>query len=351
MSSPAPSELVLDGIEKAYGQFHALHPTHLAVGRSEFVTILGPSGCGKSTLLRIVTGITTPTGGRIILRDQDITHFPPEKRDIGIVFQSYALFPHMTVADNIRFGLKMKKIPADERKRRFDHVISICDLGHLVNRNPRDLSGGQQQRVALARSLVMEPALLLLDEPLSNLDAKLRETLRDDLLALHRQTGATSLYVTHDQAEAMSMSDRVIVMNFGRVVEIGTPRELYLTPKTRFTAEFLGHTNVIAVDARGLDAGLPWGDRIRLTVPADGPGNISLRPESLRIIPDPEGPALVRDLIFLGADVIYTLGLNDLTLRARRDSGDEVLEQGTRVRLAATAAAHLLDGAASEEAA
>ncbi|GGG66538.1 ABC transporter ATP-binding protein [Salipiger pallidus] len=333
-TSVAPA-LSLTAITKRYTEAPVLFPTSLEVQTGEFVTILGPSGCGKSTLLRIITGIIEPTGGTVRLDGTDVTHLPPERRDMAIVFQSYALFPHMSVGDNIRFGLKMKRIPRAEADRRFDHVVGICGLTPLLRRMPRHLSGGQQQRVALARALVMQPTLLLLDEPLSNLDAKLRDSLREDLLELHRETRSTSLYVTHDQTEAMSMSDRIILLNEGRVVETGTPRDLYLDPKMRFTAEFLGQTNIVPVTAEGRSAGTPWGQAIALRAPAHGPSQVSLRAEALRISPDTSGPATVTELQFLGADVLYSVDCGGHAFRVRRDSDAPLIDRGTRVDISA----------------
>lgn len=337
------NELDVIDVSKTYSGAQALHPTSLTVANSEFVTILGPSGCGKSTLLRMITGISSPSGGKILLREQDITHVPPEKRDIAIVFQSYALFPHMSVRDNILFGLKMKKLDKQERMRRFDHVVSICGLTALIERSPRQLSGGQQQRVALARALVMQPALLLLDEPLSNLDAKLRESLRDDLLALHKNTGSTTLYVTHDQSEAMSMSDRIIVMNNGRVVESGNPRALYMHPQKRFTAMFFGHTNLLPVHAEGDHARLPWGDLVALSSKAFGEGEISIRPECLSVVEDPSGQATVEHVTFMGADVFYDLRLGEHRLRTRQNSNGAPIDVGVSVTFTIDTAVSLLE--------
>ncbi|MCM5559869.1 ABC transporter ATP-binding protein [Pleomorphomonas sp. JP5] len=340
MTTQAHELDVLD-VSKAFVGTRALLPTSFAVKKGEFVTILGPSGCGKSTLLRIITGITEPSGGRILLRDRDITRLPPERRDIAIVFQSYALFPHMSVADNILFGLKMKRVPKEERRRRFDQVVAICGLESLVTRSPRQLSGGQQQRVALARALVVQPALLLLDEPLSNLDAKLRETLREELMALHKRTGSTTLYVTHDQSEAMSMSDRIIVMKDGQVVESGAPRSLYMRPRQRFTALFFGHTNIVPVDVDGDRARLPWGGAVALIEKASGRGEISLRPECLSLVADPAGPGVVDAAVFMGADVHYTVRIGDHLLRVRRGSAAPLAE-GTRVSVTVDAPVSLL---------
>jgi putative spermidine/putrescine transport system ATP-binding protein len=346
------NELDVLDISKHYSGVEALSPTSLSVANGEFVTILGPSGCGKSTLLRMITGITLPSGGQILLQGRDITHLPPEKRDIAIVFQSYALFPHMSVRNNILFGLKMKKLGKQEQLRRFEHVVTICGLGDLVSRYPKQLSGGQQQRVALARALVMQPALLLLDEPLSNLDAKLRESLRDDLLALHRSTGSTTLYVTHDQSEAMSMSDRIIVMDKGRVVESGRPRDLYLKPQKRFTALFFGHTNLVPVEAEGTLATLPWGIVLPLDQAARGKGEISLRPECISVFPDAAGDAVVRQVTFMGPDIFYDLQIGDHCLKSRQGSNGVPLEVGARVNVHIEGTATLLEqtGAASASA-
>lgn len=334
-------ELDVADVSKAFVGTRALLPTSFSVGKGEFVTILGPSGCGKSTLLRIITGITEPSGGRILLRGKDITRLPPERRDVAIVFQSYALFPHMSVADNILFGLKMKRVPKEERKRRFAQVVAICGLESFITRSPRQLSGGQQQRVALARALVVQPALLLLDEPLSNLDAKLRETLREELIALHRRTGSTTLYVTHDQSEAMSMSDRIIVMKDGQVVESGAPRALYMRPRQRFTALFFGHTNIVPVDADGARARLPWGGSVALAETANGRGEISLRPECLTLAADPSGVGVVDAATFMGADVHYTVRIGEHRLRVRHGSATPFVE-GARVSVTVDAPVSLL---------
>ncbi|KQR71537.1 ABC transporter ATP-binding protein [Rhizobium sp. Leaf341] len=333
------SMLEISNITKDYGPSRALHPVSLSVHEGEFVTILGPSGCGKSTLLRIVMGISEQSGGQIRLAGKRIDPLPPERRDIAMVFQSYALFPHMSVEKNLGFGLRMKGVPKPERQSRINHALDICNLTGLESRMPRQLSGGQQQRVALARAIVMQPNLLLFDEPLSNLDAKLRDTLRHELVALHRRIGATSLYVTHDQTEAMAMSDRIVVMNAGRVVEIGTPLELYRSPRQAFTAGFLGQTNLLSVTAEGRQARLPWGQAVHLAAPAMGPAQISVRPESIGIhacgsgTVDAAAPATVASVSFMGASALYTVSVGDTLLKVSQSGGDPLIAPGQAVAL------------------
>ncbi|MCZ7484010.1 ABC transporter ATP-binding protein [Rhizobium rhizogenes] len=345
------SELEISNISKDYGASRALHPVSITVERGEFVTILGPSGCGKSTLLRILTGISQPSGGEIRLGGKRIDQAPPEARDIAMVFQSYALFPHMSVAKNLGFGLKMKKVAKDERVRRIAHALEICNLTGLVDRMPRQLSGGQQQRVALARAIVMQPSLLLFDEPLSNLDAKLRDTLRHELTELHRRIGATSLYVTHDQAEAMAMSDRIVVMNAGRVVEIGTPLELYRAPKHAFTAGFLGQTNLLPVSAEGQQAQLPWGQSVTLDRVAAGNVQISVRPENIHIRADQAGEGTVSAVSFMGANALYTVEIGGRQIRISQSGAETLIDAGQRVALQFPSSVHLLDDRMAGEAA
>ncbi|MGV1987317.1 ABC transporter ATP-binding protein [Agrobacterium sp. 22-221-1] len=345
------SELEISNISKDYGASRALHPVSITVERGEFVTILGPSGCGKSTLLRILTGISQASGGEIRLGGKRIDQVPPEARDIAMVFQSYALFPHMSVAKNLGFGLKMKKVAKDERVRRIAHALDICNLTGLVDRMPRQLSGGQQQRVALARAIVMQPSLLLFDEPLSNLDAKLRDTLRHELTELHRRIGATSLYVTHDQAEAMAMSDRIVVMNAGRVVEIGTPLELYRAPKHAFTAGFLGQTNLLPVSAEGQQAQLPWGQSVTLDRVAAGNVQISVRPENIHIRADQAGEGTVSAVSFMGANALYTVEIGGRQIRVSQSGAETLIDAGQRVALQFPGSVHLLDDRMAGEAA
>jgi putative spermidine/putrescine transport system ATP-binding protein len=227
---------------------------HLTVATGELVALLGPSGCGKTTTLRAVAGFVEPTGGRITIAGRDVTHIPPHRRDIGLVFQSYALFPHLTVAQNIAFGLRMRGMRGTEQERRVAEALRLVDLEGLGNRRPAQLSGGQQQRVALARAVVIEPQLLLLDEPLSNLDAKLRVTMRTEIRRLQQRLGVTTLYVTHDQIEALAISDRVVVMNQGRIEQSGSPEAIYKQPATPFVADFLGFENHFAGRIAALQA-------------------------------------------------------------------------------------------------
>ncbi|MGJ3699748.1 ABC transporter ATP-binding protein [Variovorax sp. AFSI2.2] len=337
------TELSLRQVCKNYGTTAALHPIDLDVRRGEFVTILGPSGCGKSTLLRIISGITAPSSGEISLRGARIEALPPERRDIAMVFQSYALFPHMTVGRNLAFGLKMKRVPAGAQAERIAHAVEICRLGSLMDRMPRELSGGQQQRVALARAIVMQPALLLFDEPLSNLDAKLRDSLRHELAELHRRVGTTSLYVTHDQAEAMAMSDRIVLMNAGRVVEIGVPIDLYRRPARTFTAEFLGQTNLLTLEVQGREALLPWGARVPLSAANRTTVRVSIRPEDVAVAADENGAASIESVSFTGPQVNYTLRTGVTTLRATTSGGGAILQPGQRVSVALSSELHPLE--------
>ncbi|KQW29989.1 ABC transporter ATP-binding protein [Acidovorax sp. Root402] len=333
--------LTLRGVHKSYGAAVALVPTDMHIAHSEFVTLLGPSGCGKTTLLRMVAGITPTSGGEIYLGDQRVDNLPPEKRDIAMVFQTYALFPHLSVRKNLAFGLAMKKVATPEQRRRIEHAVAICKLDGLLDRMPRQLSGGQQQRVALARAIVMQPALLLFDEPLSNLDAKLRESLREELVALHRRVGTTSLYVTHDQTEAMAMSDRIMVMNQGRIVESGTPIDLYRRPCSAFAADFLGQTNLLTLAVESIGTAslgtLPWGATVALAdvIPRSRTAMVSLRPEDLLLQADPDGQGQVTAHSFAGAHVSYSVRVGRLLLRASAGGSHGLLPIGQRVQLTA----------------
>jgi putative spermidine/putrescine transport system ATP-binding protein len=247
--------LEIDNLQKRFAQTTAVAHVQLDVNRGEFVSLLGPSGCGKTTTLRIIAGFELPSSGAIRLNGVDITRRPPNQRNVGMVFQSYALFPNMTVAENVGFGLKVAKKPASEIKQRVDEMLNLIKLPALGIRYPYQLSGGQQQRVALARALAIRPQVLLLDEPLSALDAKIRVALRNEIRSIQQALGITTIYVTHDQEEALSLSDRVVVMNEGRVEQIGTPFEIYNFPRTSFVASFVGTLNIlrghVADPARG----------------------------------------------------------------------------------------------------
>ncbi|MDE3176748.1 MAG: ABC transporter ATP-binding protein [Pseudomonadota bacterium] len=237
------SELVLRGLAKSYRDAHVVRGVDLAVASGEFVALLGPSGCGKTTILRMIAGLVEPSGGQILIDGRDVTPLPAHKRKLGLVFQSYALFPHLTVAENVAFGLRRQGIRGDDLRRRVDEALALVRLDLLGGRTPRQLSGGQQQRVALARSIAPRPTLLLLDEPLSNLDASLRDEMQFEIKRLQRELNITSLFVTHDQSEALSMSDRVCVLDQGVVQQIGAPDEIYRRPMNSFVAGFIGRSN------------------------------------------------------------------------------------------------------------
>ena len=296
----SPSALTLRDVVKTYDDVVAVDAVSLDVRAGEFVTLLGPSGCGKTTTLRMIAGFVEPDSGEILIGSSDVTRLPPNKRDIGMVFQSYGLFPHMTVEDNVAYGLRMRRVAAAERRRRVEEALGLVQLPGLARRYPRQLSGGQQQRVALARAIVIRPSLLLLDEPLSNLDAKLREEMRWELRRLQRQLDITTVFVTHDQEEALAISDRIVVMNAGRVEQIGTQTDIYLQPETRFVAEFIGANNglegtIASVEGSGEDARatVSVGD---LTLRARARDGLSvgdaviayLRPEDVRVLEDGE---------------------------------------------------------------
>jgi putative spermidine/putrescine transport system ATP-binding protein len=240
------SSVSLQSISKSYGSHRAVSDFTLEIAQGEFLVLLGPSGCGKTTTLRIIAGFVEPSGGRIRFGDRDVTALPPYKRNTGLVFQGYALFPHLTVFENVAFGLRMRKLDSATVERRARDALRLVRLEDLGDRMPRQLSGGQQQRVALARALVIEPEILLLDEPLSNLDAKLREEVRVEIRQLQRRLGLTTVMVTHDQEEALSVADRLVVMSDGEIQQIGTQRELYNAPANRFVASFIGRTNFFA---------------------------------------------------------------------------------------------------------
>ena len=305
--------LEIANLRKTYGANTVVQKFDIAVEKGEFISFLGPSGCGKTTNLRMIAGFETPTAGTIKVGGRDVTHLPPNQRNVGMVFQSYALFPNMTVAQNVAFGLKVAKKPAAESKARVAEMLDLIKLPHLADRYPFQLSGGQQQRVALARAIATKPQLLLLDEPLSALDAKIRVSLREEIRALQRALGITTIFVTHDQEEALSMSDRIVVMSEGRVEQLGTPFDIYNHPKTRFVASFVGTLNLIkaqVVDARAGQVAID-GQTLRvgqsLKVEAGAPCLLSLRPEAIAIRPAQEGEnalqATIEEVSFLGAIV------------------------------------------------
>ena len=338
----APAFLTLDGLGKDYGTVTAVRDVSLAVAPGEFLGLLGPSGCGKTTTLQMIAGFETPSRGRILMEGRDLTGTPPAQRGIGLVFQSYALFPHMNAAENVAFGLEMRRVPKAERGRRVAEALAQVRLGHLAERYPRNMSGGQQQRVALARALVVEPRLLLLDEPLSNLDAKLREEMQVELRELQRRIGVTTVLVTHDQAEAMALCDRVAIMQGGRVVQIDAPWQAYDIPADAFVADFLGRSNRLPARAASGEAEAA-GHRFSLPPElADRQGDIllTIRPERLRIRCEraPEGkPGLegrVQARLFLGGYWLYTVetALGAFAVMAQ-NTGATPLDEGAAVTL------------------
>jgi putative spermidine/putrescine transport system ATP-binding protein len=278
------SEVALNGLSKHYGDFYAVREVSLTIADGEFLVLLGPSGCGKTTTLRMIAGFIEPSAGHVRLAGQDVTLLPPWKRNAGMVFQSYALFPHMTVAQNVAFGLEMRKLPRADIGRRVDETLALVRLSGYGGRLPRQLSGGQQQRVALARALAIRPDVLLLDEPLSNLDAKLRQEVRVEIRELQRQLGLTTVMVTHDQEEALTMADRLVVMNEGAVRQVGTQRDLYERPADRFVAGFVGRSTFLAGTIEAPDRFRSKGGLVLACAGGRaGPAMLALRPERVEI--------------------------------------------------------------------
>ncbi|MFL5749533.1 MAG: ABC transporter ATP-binding protein [Chloroflexota bacterium] len=305
--------LELSHVQKTFGAFAAVHDFELSAHRGEFVSFLGPSGCGKTTTLRMIAGFEYPDTGSIKVDGKEITNLPPNRRNVGMVFQSYALFPNMTVASNVGFGMRVKKRPKDAVKKRVAELLELIKMPEKADRYPYQLSGGQQQRVALARALAIEPQVLLLDEPLSALDAKIRVALRKEIRAIQRQLGITTVYVTHDQEEALSLSDRVVVMSEGRIEQIGTPAEIYNSPATPFVASFVGTLNLVAATVIDASAGRlsVEGQEVRTALPVNeavngGTVTLALRPESLELGRgggEDHFSGAVEDVSFLGSIV------------------------------------------------
>jgi spermidine/putrescine ABC transporter ATP-binding subunit len=318
-------DVQLRGVCMSYGSTPILHDVDLDVHKGELVSFLGPSGCGKTTTLNIIAGFLTPTRGTVSLGGQVVNDVPPYRRDTGMVFQSYALFPHMNVFENVAFGLRIRRLPRREIDRRVDEALGLVQLEGLDHRAIRQLSGGQQQRVAIARALAINPLVLLMDEPLSNLDAQLRRQMRVELRRLQQRVGISTIFVTHDQEEALTLSDRLVVMNGGRIEQVGTPIDLYRRPRTPFVAQFLGHPNFLygeVVERRGADVAVRVGRAVvRATyegsLEAGAPVAVVLRAESavLRSTP-PEGranalPARVTYTVYLGTSAEYEVELSD----------------------------------------
>jgi putative spermidine/putrescine transport system ATP-binding protein len=321
------------GVSKVYdGGVRAVDTIEIDISQGEFFSLLGPSGCGKTTTLRMIAGFETPDVGAIRVDGDDITHVPAHKRDMGMVFQNYALFPHRTVAENVAFGLRMRGLDKATIASKVKAALEMVELAGLEDRRPGQLSGGQQQRVALARAIVIEPRVLLCDEPLGALDKKLRQQMQFELKQLQKTLGLTLVFVTHDQEEALAMSDRIAVMNCGRVEQIGTPVEIYDRPLTRFVADFIGDTNIFRGERITTDVGpaLAVGRGLVVTLPARAPGtgvlSVALRPEKIGLSPGKAGAVatgsrargMVESTNFLGGAVLYRIAL---------DSGHRVLAQ------------------------
>ncbi len=346
MTAPAPVAAELRGVSKSFGPAApALEALDLTAREGEFLTLLGPSGCGKTTALRLFSGLETPDAGRVFLAGRDVTALPPHRREVNQVFQSYALFPHLSVADNIAFGLRMKRLPAAVTRERVASVVALTALDGLLDRRPAQLSGGQRQRVALARALVCEPRVLLLDEPLSALDARLRAQVRGELRALQRRLGTTFIFVTHDQEEALTLSDRVAVMRAGRVEQIGGVEDIYHRPASRFVAGFVGEANLLEAEIVGREETV-WlcqladgGPVLHVQPPTEGVAalrdggtgvTLMVRPERIRLRAEPPAAdernvwaVRVEERVFQGAATMMTLRLPDAPLYLRALSPHE----------------------------
>ena len=306
--------VVLKDVTKRFGKICAVDRVSLQIEPGELVTLLGPSGCGKTTTLRIVAGLETATEGKVFIGVAEVTQLPPNARDVTMMFQSYALFPHLSVFENVAYGLRVLKRPATEVKQAVREVLDLVGMPGMEGRSPSALSGGQQQRVALARSLVLHPKVLLFDEPLSNLDAKLRKRMREEIRLLQQRLGITAIYVTHDQAEALAISDRIVVMDRGCISQIGTPLELYHAPANRFVAEFIGEANFLAATVEASADGrvsLQIGSqslRVRSRPVPPGPATVLARPEAIRVRSGGEGLAgTVQKVSYLGSAADYTV--------------------------------------------
>jgi iron(III) transport system ATP-binding protein len=320
------STVELRNISKHFDRVQVLHSLSLSIGEGEFFTLLGPSGCGKTTTLRLIAGFASPDAGSIFVDGEEVSHLPPEKRGMGMVFQNYALFPHLNVKENVEFGLRMHGIPNADASERIEKYLHLVRLEGYGKRRINQLSGGQQQRVALARALAIEPRILLLDEPLSNLDAKLREEMRLELRSIQKKLGTTTIYVTHDQSEALAMSDRVAVFEKGRCTQIGRPEEIYNAPANRFIASFVGVANLVPCRILSRSQAKTRIDVLGAVVEIDAPGetdygdspSLCIRPEGIATCPSGEGifDGVFVDAVFNGATVTVTVRVGDVILVA-----------------------------------
>jgi multiple sugar transport system ATP-binding protein len=341
------SAVQVQQIRKTFSGTEVLKSVDISVNDREFMVFVGPSGCGKSTLLRTIAGLERSDSGQILIGAEDVTELEPSQRGVAMVFQSYALYPHMSVYENIAFGLRMIKLPEAQIKERVQRAAQILQIEQLLDRKPRALSGGQRQRVAIGRSIVREPKVFLFDEPLSNLDAALRVQMRLELIKLHKQLNATMIYVTHDQTEAMTMADRIVVLNSGKVEQIGSPLELYRTPKNRFVAGFIGSpkmnfldVKVQRADAAGVTVGLPGGVAITLPFLANGVKTgdaltLGIRPEHLSETPasDLQGKLSGKVMVVehLGGETLLHVNLEDGVLIQIKGSGESATSEGQSV--------------------
>ena len=335
-------KVVLKGISKVFGKLRAVDGVSLAIEDGDFFTLLGPSGCGKTTLLRVIAGFYPPDEGEVYFGERFMNDIPPHRRETGMVFQNYALFPHLNVRENIAYGLLVRKVPALEMDARIADVIRSVRLDGLEKRFPGQLSGGQQQRVALARALVISPQILLMDEPLSNLDAKLRVAMREEIRRIQKDLRITTIYVTHDQEEAMAVSDRIAILNLGRLEQLGAPDEIYFHPCSRFAAEFMGGSNILELTALGYDEASSrlhaesGGEHLTLCVPRPAVERVclSVRPEWVRIAEDGEEDAIagtVESTTFLGALVRYrvrALGGQSLMIEVHNPRARDIRREG-----------------------
>ncbi|MEM0384002.1 MAG: ABC transporter ATP-binding protein [Candidatus Caldarchaeum sp.] len=343
--TPLDGEVILDSVWKYYGKLVAVENLTLSVGKSEFLTLLGPSGCGKTTTLRIIAGFIKPDKGSLYIKGELMNDKPPHKRNIGMVFQNYALFPHMTVLDNVAFGLKMRNVAKKEAHEAASEALKVVGLEGMEKRYPKQLSGGQQQRVALARALVIKPDVLLLDEPLSNLDLKLRMQMRLELKRIQRETGVTTVYVTHDQGEALSMSDRIVIMHQGRVVQTGYPQEIYERPANEFVADFIGEANVLKGNLKTRD-GVYYFETEDFEIPVNperivNSGSSSefllvVRPERVEVADGLQEGALettVEGIDFIGSVIRYHLRLPSgrQIKMEQKNTGQRVYRQGDKI--------------------
>ena len=310
------ASVTFERVTKSFGPVVAVRDVSFEIAAGQLVTLLGPSGCGKTTTLRLIAGLEMPTSGRIMIGDEDVTRLPATERDVSMVFQSYALFPHMTVLENVAYGLTVSGWKKAEARGRAEEGLALVGLAGFGDRLPSELSGGQQQRVAVARALVLEPEVLLFDEPLSNLDAKLRRRVREEIRELQQKLGLTAVYVTHDQGEALAVSDRIIVMRDAEIAQAGTPRELYDEPLDLFVADFIGDANLIAAEivaVNGALAEVRIGPLVR-ELPhrglRPGPAHVALRPETIRLVPERRADAIAGQVVkatYLGSHMEYTV--------------------------------------------